>query len=627
MTKMNEPTDRAKAVPPGLLAAMLDDQRRSWQQGERVLVESFLKRVPELQDDHAGLLDLIYSEIVLREHAGEHPAPEEYLARFPQLRDELTLQFEVDRALNLELLTAPPDAAPPAAAAVPARDLFAETPFPALPGYEILGILGHGPRGVVYKARHLESGRLCALKIVLAGFNSSPIWLRNFRAEADAWMRFKNRHIIAIDAIAVHEGRLVVCMELLERSLAARVAGNDPVPAKQAAQWLQRLAQTIHEVHQRGLAHRNLKTTNIFLGPDDALKMADFGMLSSAALGEAAPGWLPEEPAQKDALPRGADEDVTALGSIFYELLTGRPPGAIDRPPPLLARDLAAICHSCLHANPRRRYASAAALAADLNAYLAGKRVRAGRARFAPRATASFAGRVTAIAWQGIATFALVAVGVSFIWSSELAFALLAVVAFAIGFWWSSVRTRRRLEEMDAQKRLAQERAARLALHFELANRLTRSADNESILPLILETTLWLLNAEQAVVFHVDAERRELWTRTKGTPIRVPLGGGIVGAAAKLAEPIHVTNPAGDSRFERAVDGCLDRAPRNLLALPIFGVNGAVIGVMLLINKRSTHFTEQDIELMRDFLASIAAVVERALTGENALAGRSSDGS
>src|SRR4051794_25792226 len=98
---MSEPT-----VPPGLLAAMLDEQRRNWRLGGRFLVESFLSRVPELKADRSSQLDLIYNEIVLREEVGEHPSHQEYLQRFPELREDLALQFEVDRALNLELLTA-----------------------------------------------------------------------------------------------------------------------------------------------------------------------------------------------------------------------------------------------------------------------------------------------------------------------------------------------------------------------------------------------------------------------------------------------------------------------------------------------------------------------------------------
>src|SRR5262245_4753711 len=291
---MSEPT----AVPPGLLAAMLDEQRRAWRNGERKLVESFLLRVPELGRDHAGQLDLIYNEIVLREEAGERPTHQEYLQRFPALREELALQFEVDRALNLDLLTAEQK---------PATAPFAGVPFPALPGYEVVGILGRGNRGLVYKARHLASGRLDALKVVLSGFN--PTLVRSFHAEANAWMRFKNPHIISIFDISVHDGRLVVAMELLERSVAVRIAGNDPVPPRQAAEWLEKLARTIHEVHQRGLAHRNLTTANVLLGSGGVLKLTDFGMQPGDTPSDKAPGWLPEESA-KDSLPRGADEDI-----------------------------------------------------------------------------------------------------------------------------------------------------------------------------------------------------------------------------------------------------------------------------------------------------------------------------
>ena len=187
-------------------------------------------------------------------------------------------------------------------------------------------------------ARHVATGRLDALKIILSGSSAGAV--RSFHTEVNAWMKFKNQHIISILEISVHDGRIVVAMELLERSLANRIAGNDPVPPRQAAEWLERLARTIHEVHQRGLTHRNLKASNVLLGPEGALKLADFGMEASDAPTERTPGWLPEEPAV-DALPRGVDADVTALGVILYEMLTGKPPGAFETPPKL-PRDLEA---------------------------------------------------------------------------------------------------------------------------------------------------------------------------------------------------------------------------------------------------------------------------------------------
>src|SRR5439155_2650389 len=121
----------------------------------------------------------------------DHPEFEEYRQRFPQLADELAVQFEVDRALGGPLLTDSPgrlDALGPIAAA------GAETtaPLPSLPGYEVLEVLGRGGMGVVYKARHVSLNRLVALKMILAGVHAGPQELARFRTEAKAVARLQH---------------------------------------------------------------------------------------------------------------------------------------------------------------------------------------------------------------------------------------------------------------------------------------------------------------------------------------------------------------------------------------------------------------------------------------------------
>src|SRR6266481_3856274 len=81
--------------------SLLADQRSRWDRGDRVPVEHFIERKPDLRDNTEVLLDLIYAEVVLRREAGERPTADEYVVRFPALSEPIRTQFEVDAAIDV----------------------------------------------------------------------------------------------------------------------------------------------------------------------------------------------------------------------------------------------------------------------------------------------------------------------------------------------------------------------------------------------------------------------------------------------------------------------------------------------------------------------------------------------
>jgi serine/threonine-protein kinase len=495
---------------------VLDEQRRRWRQGERVHVETYLEQQPALVSAREIVLDLIYNEVLLREEDGERPRLEEYVRRFPLLADELALQFEVDRALDV-----------PALAGAPARC--------SVPGYEILEVLGRGGMGVVYKARQLRLNRLVALKMVLAGAHAAPQELARFHTEAEVVARLQHANIVQVYEIGDQEGRPFMALELVEGNLARNLAGT-PLPARQAAQWLETLARAVHHAHQHGIIHRDLKPANVLLSRDGTLKISDFGMAkimqgpapgqtqSGAILGT--PSYMAPEQAAGQTRLIGPATDVYGLGAILYELLTGRQPfraattqetlDLVRRQEPVpprrlqakVPRDLETICLHCLHKEPGRRYASAQVLAEDLSAYLAGEPIRSRPAGPWERLVRWARRRPAEAVLLAAGGMALVGLAVGILWSHTLAMAAVAGLGLLAGSWWYSARLRRALREVTRQQALGERSLERQQLLLELTRRLLRTTQLEELLRLLAETTARLTNAELATIYLLDRARR-----------------------------------------------------------------------------------------------------------------------
>src|SRR5262249_34954298 len=134
-----------------------------------------------------------------------------------------------------------------------------------VPGYEVLGELGRGGMGVVYKARHLKLNRVVALKMILAGAHAGPAELARFKNEATAVPRLTHPNARQIYQVGEHDGRPFLALEFCPGgSLADRLAGT-PLPPRQAALLVEDLARAIHAAHQAGVVHRDLKPANVLL--------------------------------------------------------------------------------------------------------------------------------------------------------------------------------------------------------------------------------------------------------------------------------------------------------------------------------------------------------------------------
>jgi WD40 repeat protein/tRNA A-37 threonylcarbamoyl transferase component Bud32 len=429
---MSEPLPSERDTPPptsDAIDAACDRFEEAWRAGgTRPRIEDYLQQVSE-GERPLLLVELALLELFYRGRAGEPARPQEYLARFPGLHPRW-----LERKIRQQQAVAPPPAEAPTglpagpngmaeagtiapvqiaeAGTVPAPSWADATPeVPAtgtaervsMPGYEVLGVLGQGGMGVVYKARQQALNRVVALKMILHAEHAGADLRERFRIEAEALARLQHPNIVQIHEVGEHNGLPYFALEFCAGGSLDDHLDGTPWPPAKAAALVETLARAVHAAHRANVIHRDLKPANVLLNAEGQPKITDFGLAkkldeqgktqTGAVMGT--PSYMAPEQAGGKPREVGPAADVYALGAILYELLVGRPPFraatpldtmlqvlseepvAVRRLQPKTRRDLETICHQCLHKDPKKRYGSAAALAEDLQRYLQAKAITA----------------------------------------------------------------------------------------------------------------------------------------------------------------------------------------------------------------------------------------------------------
>src|SRR5947207_15821355 len=311
--------------------------------------------------------------------------------------------------------------------------------------YELLQEIGRGGQGVVYRARQKSLNRIVALKVIGLAHWATEAHVKRFRMEAEAAASLNHPCIVPIYEVGERDGACYFSMGLVEGGQLDAVAKREPIPIRHAAELVAKLARTVHYAHEHGILHRDIKPGNILLDKNGEAHLADFGLarlvetestLTRTKDLMGTPSYMAPEQAVGNNAKITRATDVYGLGAVLYKLLTGHPPFAggttyesirlvLDTEPrqprlwsPKVDRDLSTICLKCLEKDPKRRYASALALAEDLERWLKHEPILARRTGLITRGR-KWVRRNPTSALLAASLVALAAAAAWIVWKSE----------------------------------------------------------------------------------------------------------------------------------------------------------------------------------------------------------------
>ncbi len=205
------------------------------------------------------------------------------------------------------------------------------TRTPVFSRYELIEELGEGAFGAVYKARHRVMKRLVALKVLPPALRKDAETRERFEREAEALARLHHPHVVQIYDADIEQSFPYLAMEFVEgRDLRKVLQERKRLSVDEVIQLGTEMAQALDHVHSQGIVHRDVKPSNIMMGPDGHAKLTDFGIAFAATLPRITQGILgtPEfmSPEQVDGVTVDGRSDLYSLGVLLYECLTGTVP-------------------------------------------------------------------------------------------------------------------------------------------------------------------------------------------------------------------------------------------------------------------------------------------------------------
>ena len=276
-------------------------------------------------------------------------------------------------------------------------------PGAKLDDYEVLGLIGAGGMGEVYRARDLVLKREVAIKVLPTTVAQDLDRLQRFEQEAQAAAALNHSNILAIYRLGVFEGSPYLVSELLKGETLRQLMQRGRIPLRKIIDYGIQIARGLAAAHDRGIVHRDLKPENLFITQDNQVKILDFGLAkliqrqpefetadltrvnaTEAGFVMGTIGYMAPEQVRGTGIDHRAD--IFAVGTLLYEMLTGKrafqqpsaadtmvailneDPPAISQIVPPIPPGMQRVVHRCLEKKPEQRFQSASDLAFALEA-------------------------------------------------------------------------------------------------------------------------------------------------------------------------------------------------------------------------------------------------------------------
>src|SRR5260370_6742481 len=255
-------------APSQVVAVLCVDQQQRWRTGERIPAETYLSMDPALSGAWADAFELVFAEFRLRQELGENPTVEEFAQRLPRYAgrlQRLNLDQEDAEVQNTASIHTPGDVISTAGDVI--LDPRVATEWPTIPGYQIVGKLGQGGMGYVFKARQDRLGRLAALKIIRKeSISQDPAAVRRFQREAQAAAQLSHPNIIVIYDFNQVDDTYYLAMEYVEGiDMHNLVQDFGPLRPDVAVEFIRQVAMGLQHAHEQGMVHRDIKPSNLMV--------------------------------------------------------------------------------------------------------------------------------------------------------------------------------------------------------------------------------------------------------------------------------------------------------------------------------------------------------------------------